>query len=78
MTEVSQPMPDFLKLMAGSAARHVFSGLGGALVTAGAIQSDQLGQFVTIGSGVAVWGCGLLWSAVQKKFLAKQLLRSPP
>lgn len=46
--------------------RHVLTGLAGALVTKGALQSDQQGAFITIGLGIASYAAGAAWSWWQK------------
>lgn len=46
--------------------RHQLTTAAGALVAAGALQSDQTNSFVTIGSGVVLWTAGCLWSWWQK------------
>jgi hypothetical protein len=69
----ASPLPGLVSWVIASAARHALTGLGGVLVTAGAIQPVQQDQFVVMATGIAVWLAGLAWSAAEKKALT-----SPP
>ncbi len=56
----------FLETVIAGQIRHVFTYLGGTLVTLGALQSDQSTQFVQIGTGLAMYLVGAGWSWWQK------------
>jgi hypothetical protein len=58
---------ELLKPFIAGQIRHVLTGFAGALVSVGALQSDQAGSFVTIGAGIVLYGIGAVWSVVQKK-----------
>lgn len=66
-TTNSSALPSLLRMMVSAGARHLVTAVAGSLVTAGAIQSDQQTQFVTIATGVVVWAAGLAWSYANKK-----------
>lgn len=61
----------FLSPIIMGLVRHGLTALAGALVSAGALQSDQSMQFVTIASGIAVWLIGFAWSVIQKQEIPK-------
>lgn len=68
MSEIqTQPLPSFLRMMVSATARHLLTGIAGALATAGVIQGDQQTQFVAIAGSIVLWSAGLIWSAMQKK-----------
>ncbi len=70
MTDTTQnPLPSLLRMLVSAGARHFLTGIGGALVTVGAINSDQTAQFVQIGGGIIVWLAGYAWSAANKKMV---------
>lgn len=60
---------DIFKIAAGSIARHILSGVGGALVSIGIADSAVKGFTAAsepIIAGLLVWGIGQVWSLVQK------------
>lgn len=61
------PLPSLIRMLISAGARHFLTGIGGALVTSGAITGDQTAQFVQIGGGIIVWLAGYAWSAANKK-----------
>lgn len=64
---------DTIKMLADFAAKKIVLALGGALMTAGAFQTQsQETQFETMGAGLIVWGAGVAWSWWQDR--GKQLV----
>lgn len=47
--------------------RHILTGAAGALVTAGALQADQVEAFAAIGAGLVAYAIGAGWSWYQKR-----------
>lgn len=54
-------------LMIGSTARGLATGIAGALIAAGAVQSSGEAQVVQIISGILVWGATQVWSYFKNK-----------
>jgi hypothetical protein len=47
--------------------RHLMTVVAGALVGAGALQSSQQNEFISIGAGIIMWAIAALWSWGQKE-----------
>ncbi|MBP7649001.1 MAG: hypothetical protein KA744_04075 [Phenylobacterium sp.] len=50
-----------------SLLRHGLTTVAGMLAVNGAIQENQVTQFVTIGSAVVIWAAGQGWAVWQKR-----------
>ena len=62
---------DFLKPVLAGQVRHLLTVVAGALVGTGALQSTETTEFVSIGSGIAMWALVAIWSWWQKYGQAK-------
>ena len=67
MADDPAPMPGFIQAAIGGVARHVLTGLAGALVVNAGLSQSQEAQFISGGAAVVVWLAGVLWSIMEKK-----------
>lgn len=65
------PLPPLLRWVLAGQLRHILSGLGVFLAAHGAIATDQQAQFISIGTGVALYVTGAGWSLMEKKALTQ-------
>jgi hypothetical protein len=70
---MNQALFDLLKPYLAGQLRHALTVLAGALITKGALASSDANAFVTIASGLVVWGIGAGWSLLQKRGQAQSL-----
>jgi hypothetical protein len=64
-------MPMLLRVFITGRLRGMLKGLAGALVTAGALQPDQVQPFTSIGLGIVLYVVGEVWSFAHERELAR-------
>ena len=59
-------LPSLAVTIISSLARNGIQALAAVMVSAGALQSNQVAQFSSIGVGVLMWGATIVWSMIEK------------
>lgn len=77
MTDSANPLPSLLQMMVAAVARHLITGIAGALAVACGLTTDQTTQFETGGVAVIVFLAGVGWSMMQKKAVAEAVVPQP-
>ena len=73
MSDASNPLPGLLQMVLAGQARHILTGLSGAVAASAGLSHDQQTQFITGGVAVILWVAGAGWSFMSKQ-AAKQTM----
>jgi hypothetical protein len=66
MADNTNPLPGLLQMVLAGQARHILTGLSGAVAASAGLSHDQQTQFVTGGVAVILYLAGAGWSFMQK------------